>query len=72
MSPTSVQPGLVAVKSLRTRSGIVPASELMVVRGPLARGWQATRPRSAMIERTVWGSAWRPARASAAWIRRYP
>ncbi|CAH0306714.1 hypothetical protein SRABI26_04707 [Arthrobacter sp. Bi26] len=71
MSPTNFSPGRSAVKSLRTRSGILAAasaSACVVVRN--GRGWHGTRLLARMIWRTSSGEHSVPSAARSAWIRR--
>ena len=70
MSPTSLTPGASAVKSRRTRSGIVAASPARVVVGRHGRGWQGRRSSSRITARTSSGPAGTPCRASSACTRR--
>ena len=72
MSPTIFAPGLSAVKSRLTRSGIGPAAPCSVSERRQGFGWQGTKPSSRMSFRTVSSSTDSPPRTKAACRRRYP
>ena len=66
ISPTHFTPGLLAVKSRRTRSGREPRSAAGTVVRTFRRGCAASRPWERMMERTVSGLVSTPLRARAA------
>jgi hypothetical protein len=73
MSPTNFCPGMVAVKSRLTRSGMsARLAACWVVPSRERRGWQGTRSSSRIRSRTTSGWQRTPQRASWAWTRRYP